>query len=172
MQRRFPDIFFALENALKPERIYMVGGAVRAYVLGKPWPEDLDFATTAPPEVTIKALKNLNLTPNTKGKSFGVLKTHTPEHTIEIATLRREVYTPNSRYPKVTFITDLKQDSQRRDFTMNAIYLESNGTLHDFHGGIAHLKQGKVVFIGDPKVRLAEDPTRQARYERFKQLLS
>ncbi len=171
MHTPLPSIILELQKALTPHKIYLVGGAVRNRLQNKPWPEDLDLATTATPDLTIKAMKALSLRPNTRGQSFGVISTKAPNHTIEIATLRQETYTPGSRYPKVTFITDLKQDSHRRDFTINAIYLEihttGQTTPHDFHNGIEDLKNKKVRFIGNKEERLKQDPTRQQRYEKF-----
>lgn len=164
-----PPIIHEIEAALAPHKIYLVGGAVRHYLQNKPWPHDLDLATSAKPEETLKALQNLHLPTDTAGKYFGVIKTKTPNHTLEIATLRQESYKNGSHYPKVTFIDSLEQDSHRRDFTINAIYLETNGQLHDFHNGQQDLKNHIVRFIGDKETRLKEDPTRQQRYERFQQ---
>jgi len=171
MHTPLPPIIQALQTELHPHKIYLVGGAVRNYLQNKPWPKDLDLATTATPDLTIKAMKALSLTPNTRGQNFGVISTKTPNHTIEIATLRQETYKQGSRYPKVTFITDLKQDSHRRDFTINAIYLEihptGNTTTHDFHNGQEDLKNKKVRFIGNKEERLKQDPTRQERFDKF-----
>ena len=61
----------------------------------------------------------------------------------------------------------MKADSVRRDFTINAIYIDSQGNTFDFHGGLQDLEKGLIRFIGDPYIRIKEDPLRILRAERF-----
>ncbi len=88
-----------------------------------------------------------------------------PRH-FEITTLRRDVETYGRR-ARVAFDADWAEDAARRDFTINAIYLDPNGTLHDPVGGLADLKAHRVRFVGAPAQRIAEDVLRVLRYYRF-----
>jgi len=84
----------------------------------------------------------------------------------EITTLRRDVET-DGRRAKVEFTDDWQADAARRDFTMNAIYAEADGTLHDYFGGRDDLAKGYVRFIGKPDDRIKEDVLRILRFFRF-----
>lgn len=92
----------------------------------------------------------------------------------EIATFRTDSKSGDGRTPdKMEFTPDFMQDSQRRDFTMNSMYIPltssdgPNSKLHDPHGGIHHIKSGEVRFVGNAKDRLEEDQLRALRYIRF-----
>jgi poly(A) polymerase len=84
----------------------------------------------------------------------------------EITTLRRDVET-DGRHAIVAFTADWRQDASRRDFTMNALYADRDGRIDDFFGGIADARAGRVRFIGDPALRIAEDGLRILRFFRF-----
>lgn len=73
----------------------------------------------------------------------------------------------DGRHAEVMFGTDWAEDAQRRDFTINALYADANGRLHDFTGGRADLAAGIVRFIGDAERRVAEDYLRVLRFFRF-----
>ena len=73
----------------------------------------------------------------------------------------------DGRHAKMQFGVSYFQDSLRRDFTFNAMYLSSDGTLFDFHNGIQHIANGEIHFIGDAKTRILEDYTRIKRYYDF-----
>jgi poly(A) polymerase len=88
-----------------------------------------------------------------------------PRH-YEITTLRRDVETFGRR-ARVAFGADWAEDAARRDFTINAIYLDPDGRLHDPVGGLADLAARRVRFVGDPATRIAEDVLRVLRYYRF-----
>ena len=88
-----------------------------------------------------------------------------PRH-FEITTLRRDVETYGRR-AHVAFDADWAADAARRDFTINAIFLDPDGTIHDPVGGLADLRARRVRFVGDPATRIAEDVLRLLRYYRF-----
>jgi poly(A) polymerase len=90
----------------------------------------------------------------------------TPPRHFEITTLRRDVETYGRR-ARVAFDADWAADAARRDFTINAIFLDPDGTVHDPVGGLADLRAHRVRFVGDPATRIAEDVLRILRYYRF-----
>src|SRR6478609_8479665 len=145
-----------------------VGGCVRDALLGRAI-ADIDIATPARPEEVIAALEKAGIKPIPTGIEHGtitaVVSTPEPRH-FEITTLRRDVETYGRR-ARVVFDADWAEDAARRDFTMNAIYLDPDGTLHDPVGGIADLEAHRVRFVGDPAQRIAEDVLRALRYYRF-----
>src|SRR5437879_8433408 len=145
-----------------------VGGCVRDALLGRAI-ADIDIATPARPEEVIAALEKAGIKPIPTGIEHGtitaVVSTPEPRH-FEITTLRRDVETYGRR-ARVAFDADWAEDAARRDFTINAIYLDPDGTLHDPVGGIADLEAHRVRFVGDPAQRIAEDVLRVMRYYRF-----
>ena len=145
-----------------------VGGCVRDALLGRTI-ADIDIATPARPEEVIAALEKAGIKPVPTGIEHGtvtaVVSKPEPRH-FEITTLRRDVETYGRR-ARVAFDADWSEDAARRDFTINAIYLDPDGTLHDPVGGIADLEARRVRFVGDPAQRIAEDVLRVLRYYRF-----
>lgn len=155
-------------EALAPHEVRAVGGAVRAHLRHDPTNNiDLDLATTATPDETEKALHAAGIVTTDAGKRWGTITAHLGGQTYEITSLRQDTYTPGSRYPTVTFGTDWDTDALRRDFTINAIYLNNEEELFDPFDGATDLKNGIVRFIGQPEVRLSEDPLRLYRFWRF-----
>lgn len=158
----------AITSALAPHEVRAVGGAVRAWLRKDPMQGiDLDFATTASPDDIEKLLHAAGIVTTDVGKRWGTITAHLNGETYEITSLRQDVYTPGSRYPTVNFITDWDADALRRDFTINAIYLNADETLFDPFDGATDLRNGIVKFIGQPEVRLSEDPLRLYRFWRF-----
>src|SRR5436305_8725134 len=145
-----------------------VGGCVRDALLGRAI-ADIDIATPARPEEVIAALEKAGIKPVPTGIDHGtitaVVSTPEPRH-FEITTLRRDVETYGRR-ARVAFDADWAEDAARRDFTINAIYLDPDGTLHDPVGGLADLEAHRVRFVGEPAKRIAEDVLRVLRYYRF-----
>src|SRR4030042_3909609 len=140
---------------------YMVGGAVRDYLLGKK-PNDTDIATNARPEKIIELFKDRNV--NEVGKSFGVVLVDG----IEVATYRSDRYFGlNDKNVKIEYADSIVEDLARRDFTINAMALDLNGNLIDPFGGKKDLEDGIVKFVGDPNSRIYEDPNRIVRACRF-----
>ena len=83
-----------------------------------------------------------------------------------MTTLREDVETDGAA-PKVVFGRDWRRDAERRDFTMNALFLGRDGTVHDLVDGLADIAQRRVRFIGDAATRIAEDYLRILRFFRF-----
>jgi poly(A) polymerase len=100
------------------------------------------------------------------GLDHGTVTVALPDRTIEITTLRRDVET-DGRHAKVAMIDDWDEDAKRRDFTINALYLDPAGDLFDPTGGRADLRVGRVRFIGNPETRIEEDALRILRFYRF-----
>lgn len=144
-----------------------VGGSVRDALLGRPI-GDIDIATPAPPERVIELLDKRGIKVVPTGLAHGTVTaiTGTPPRHFEITTLRRDVETYGRR-ARVAFDADWAADAARRDFTINAIYLDPGGTIHDPVGGFADLRAGRIRFVGDPVTRITEDVLRILRYYRF-----
>jgi tRNA nucleotidyltransferase/poly(A) polymerase len=143
---------------------YLVGGCVRDLLLGTV-PKDFDVATDATPEQV------LNLYPDAQlvGAHFGVVLVSLQGASIEVATFRSDhAYLDGRRPLGVTFESDPRQDAIRRDFTINAMFLdpESNAVL-DYVGGMADLDARLIRAIGDPQLRFREDHLRMLRAVRF-----
>lgn len=143
---------------------YPVGGAVRDLVLGRT-PGDWDVATSAHPEV-VAALFGPQARPT--GMAHGTVTVDTGLRPIEITTFRREgPYSDGRRPDWVVFVGTLEEDLTRRDFTMNAMALDLNGTVIDPFGGRHHLAEGVLRTVGDPALRFQEDGLRLYRAARF-----
>jgi poly(A) polymerase len=146
-----------------------VGGCVRDALLGGPI-TDVDLATPARPEDIIAALEKAGIRAVPTGVEHGtvtaVVTSPGPPRHFEITTLRRDVETYGRR-ARVAFDADWSEDAARRDFTINAIYLDPDGTVHDPVGGLADLTAHHVRFVGEPAKRIAEDVLRVLRYYRF-----
>ena len=88
------------------------------------------------------------------------------ENKFELTTLRKDIKT-DGRHAEIKTIDDWKEDSKRRDFTINAIYLSKKGKIFDPQQGVNDLKNNIVKFIGDPQTRIEEDFLRIIRFLRF-----
>src|SRR5262249_4075958 len=142
-----------------------VGGSVRDALLGRPI-GDIDIATPAPPERVIELLEKSGIKVIPTGLAHGTVTAVVAPRHFEITTLRRDIETYGRR-ARVAFDADWGADAARRDFTINAIFLAPDGTIHDPVGGLADLQAGRVRFVGDPATRIAEDVLRLLRYYRF-----
>lgn len=148
------------------EEARIVGGAVRDWLIGRGVRFDIDIATTATPEeVTRRALAaGLKAVPT--GVEHGTVTVVAEAEPYEVTTLREDVET-DGRRARVVFGRSWAHDAQRRDFTMNALYLTRTGELIDLVGGAADARAGRVRFIGDADVRIREDYLRILRLFRF-----
>ncbi len=156
----------ALEAAGGPGCARFVGGAVRNALLGQPV-DDVDIACTLTPEEATKALRGAGIKVAPTGVDHGTVTAIVGGAPFEVTTLRRDVETYGRR-AVVAFTTDWAEDAQRRDFTMNAVYADREGNLTDPTGsGVADAKAGRLVFVGDPATRIAEDSLRILRFFRF-----
>ena len=146
--------------------VYLVGGSVRDFLLNKKL-DDLDFATPCLPSQIIEALDTSEY--DDFSLQFGTVKTIYDGKSIEITTYRKEGKYEKRRHPtQIEFVDDMHLDSIRRDFTINALYMDSNGQIYDFHNGQDDLRNKILRMIGDADIRIKEDPVRILRAIRFK----
>lgn len=144
----------------------LVGGCVRDWRLGRPV-GDLDIATTLQPDATIEALKRAEIRPVPTGLKHGTVTAVAEGRGYEVTSLRRDVVT-DGRHAIVDFTEDWTEDASRRDFTVNALYADLDGTVHDPLGqGLADLERQELRFVGDPARRIREDYLRILRFYRF-----
>lgn len=144
---------------------YLVGGSSRDILLFKKT-HDVDIATDAKPEKVIAIFNLKKVDPFTF--KFGNVKTKINDIDLDITTLRAESDYKDSRHPeKIEFVKDPLTDSLRRDFTINALYMDKDGKVLDFHDGLQDLKDKVIRSIGKPDDRLKEDPVRILRALRF-----
>jgi len=166
---------------------YLVGGCVRDLMVGRA-PKDFDVATDAHPRAIKRLFKNGRII----GRRFRLVHIHYGQHIVETATFRADPFsreTPEEEResdadgagapaereePDDLLITEdnefgtAEQDARRRDFTVNALFLDPlQHVIHDYVGGLTDLEAGLLRTIGDPLVRLAEDPVRILRAVKF-----
>jgi len=147
--------------------LYMVGGSTRDFLLGRV-SEDLDLTTDATPEEMLTFLKDVQTT----FMRFGTLRLSTSFGHVDITTFRLEDGYEDYRHPlKIEFVRDVEVDAKRRDFTINAIYMDFMQNRIDPFYGQDDLKKGIIRTIGNPLIRFKEDPLRILRAVRFAMLL-
>lgn len=146
-------------------QIFFVGGCVRNDLLGQPV-ADIDMATDAVPADSIRIAEAAGLKVIPTGMDHGTVTIVADGLPHEVTTFRADMET-DGRHASVAFGSSAEQDAVRRDFTMNAIYADYLGRIHDFVGGIDDLQNRIVRFIGDPNVRIQEDYLRILRFFRF-----
>ena len=155
-----------LVEALGAGNLRWVGGAVRDTLLGKPV-KDIDAATPLEPKQVIARLDEARIRNVPTGIDHGTVTAVLPGGPVEITTLRKDVST-DGRRATVAFSDDWKEDAARRDFTINALYVDpASLELFDYFDGLEDLKHRRVRFIGDPRERIREDHLRILRYYRF-----
>ena len=160
------DVMDALAAAGGPDCARFVGGCVRNALIGQPV-ADIDIATTLPPDQVTKALRAAGLKAVPTGIEFGTVTAVSSGKPFEITTLRRDVET-DGRRAVVAFTDDWAEDAARRDFRLNALYADAEGTLFDPTGaGEADARAGRIVFVGDAETRIREDGLRILRFFRF-----
>ena len=146
--------------------VRFVGGCVRKYLSGEKI-DDIDAATILTTDQIKEKLKNTDLKIIDTGIKHGTVTVLSDTKKIELTTLRKDVKT-DGRHAEIEYTDDWQLDSERRDFTMNAIYMDINGKIFDPQNGIGDLKNKNVKFIGDPQKRIEEDYLRIIRFIRFK----
>ena len=144
-------------------RLYMIGSTSRDFLLGKEI-SDFDFVTDAKP-YEVKEFLDVDLT----FSKYGAMSYKYNDTKIDIVTLRKELIYSDFRHPaEIEFINDIKVDFLRRDFTINAIYINEKYEIEDISKqGYEDLINKKLIFIGDPLTRIKEDPLRILRAYRF-----
>ncbi|MGA7326149.1 MAG: CCA tRNA nucleotidyltransferase [Rhodomicrobium sp.] len=143
-----------------------VGGAVRNALLGSGPVSEVDFATTALPDEVMRLAADAGIKTYPSGIEHGTVTLVVDGNPFEVTTLRRDVST-DGRHAVVAFGNDWALDARRRDLTINALYADINGRVHDPLGSLDDLRAGRVRFIGDPHERIREDYLRILRFFRF-----
>ena len=143
----------------------MVGGCVRDILVGVQ-SKDIDIATTLKPSHIMEVFQKEDFHVVPTGIDYGTITLVFGDDHFEITTLRSDIEC-FGRKAVVKFGTDWRQDAIRRDFTMNALYMDLSGNTHDYFDGKQDLEKKLVRFIGDPNTRLREDYLRALRYFRF-----
>ncbi|KRZ11534.1 CCA tRNA nucleotidyltransferase 1, mitochondrial [Trichinella zimbabwensis] len=150
----------------KGYEIRIAGGAVRDLLLNI-IPVDIDLATTArPEEMNQLFLENSIRMLNKGGEKHGTVTCRIQEQNFEITTLRVDK-SCHGRHAEVEFTTDWFLDANRRDLTVNSMFMDFDGTVYDYFGGVDDLKNRRILFVGDPNQRIQEDYLRILRYFRF-----
>lgn len=157
------DLIAALSAEGTPARF--VGGCVRDGIIGRAV-KDIDIATPTRPDDVIRLLDAAGIRSVPTGLAHGTVTAVIDHSGFEVTTLRRDVET-DGRRAVVAFTDDWAADAARRDFTMNAIFCDADGTLYDPMGGVADLRAGRVRFVGSAQARIAEDVLRLLRFFRF-----
>lgn len=154
---------------------YIIGGAVRDLILGRE-PKDFDLVTDARPDQIMQISEFKTSKYKDTAQAFGVtrvvLSYKGVESEIEIATFRKDIEAHLGRKATKIEFADLKDDVERRDFTINALALDlSASQVIDYVGGVDDLNDKYIRFIGKPEDRIREDPLRIMRAVRFKNRL-
>lgn len=143
--------------------LFFVGGSVRDFLVNSDF-FDVDLVTNATPNDMKDILDDADFT----FAKFGFVKVHFEGFSFDITTLRIEEGYLDFRHPKsIRFTNKLEEDCLRRDFTINGLYMDTSLKVYDYVGGVEDLKNKVIRMIGDPKVRLREDPLRIIRVLRF-----
>ena len=158
-------IFTYLNEVGKEDQVRFVGGCVRKSISGESI-DDIDLATILQPDDVKKRLNKQNIKVIDTGISHGTISAIINNKKFEITTLRKDLST-DGRHAKVAFTSDWKEDALRRDFTINAVYVDIQGRIFDPLNGISDLQNGIVKFIGSTDERIQEDYLRILRYFRF-----
>lgn len=148
----------------KHGKAYIVGGAVRDIVLGKE-PDDIDIATNVPMEKIEELFPTHDIG---KNKDFGIVVAEYKGESFEIAQFRKDgTYSDGRRPDKIEIVPDFKDDAARRDFTINAMGLDSEGNIIDYFDGMKDIKDKVLRTVGNPSERFGEDYLRMLRAIRF-----
>ena len=158
-------IFGAINNYNETSEIRYVGGCVRK-ILNDEKTDDIDLATNLTPDQVKQCLDKNQIKFFETGIEHGTITAVIDDQNFEITTLRKDVKT-DGRHAVVEYTTNWKEDSLRRDFSINSIYSDLDGNLYDPNSGHKDLNVGIIKFIGDPETRIKEDYLRIIRYLRF-----
>lgn len=147
-----------LENGFEA---YLVGGFVRDALLLKKT-NDIDIATNALPKDLINIFG-----PSKKENLYGSYHLKIKEYNIDITTYRKEISYTNGKLTEICYSTNMLEDVLRRDFTINSMYMNIKEEIIDVYNGKEDLKNKKLKMLGNPIVRLKDDPLRILRAVRF-----
>ena len=142
-----------------------VGGCVRKH-LSNEEVDDIDIATSLTTDQIKERFRETRFKVIDSGVKHGTVTLVSDKLKLELTTLRKDIKT-DGRHAEIEYTNDWKEDSERRDFTVNAIYLDINGKIFDPQLGVKDLKNHIIKFIGDPRKRIEEDYLRIIRFIRF-----
>ena len=166
---RNSDLKFVFKRLQKdtnqPKVAMFVGGCVRKYLNNEDI-DDIDIATSLTPEEIKEKFKDTKFNVIDSGIKHGTVTLVYNKLKLELTTLRKDIKT-DGRHAEVEYTDDWQKDSERRDFTINAIYLTIKGKIFDPQSGVLDLKNKNLKFIGDPQRRIEEDYLRIIRLIRF-----
>lgn len=146
---------------------FLVGGFVRDTILGIPT-QDVDICTNATPTELTKIFPNLDTT----HQKYGQVQITMEPYTIEITTYRQETHYQSHRYPtQITFVSTLKEDLPRRDFTINTLCMNKEGQIIDLNNARQDLANQIIKTVGNPEQKLQDDSLRILRAIRFATIL-
>ncbi|VAW04796.1 CCA tRNA nucleotidyltransferase, partial [hydrothermal vent metagenome] len=143
----------------------LVGGCVRDCLLGREI-TDIDIACSLLPQEAMLRLQKAGIKVIPTGIKHGTITAVIDKNNFEITTLRRDEEN-YGRHARVAFTDDWLEDARRRDFTINALYLDGNGSLYDPCNGLTDISARRIRFIGDANDRIREDALRILRFFRF-----
>lgn len=160
------QVFIILKNLSSNN--YLVGGSVRDHLMGSA-PKDYDIVTDVAMNELDQAFQEANWKVTNSGKAFLVLNVFKNHHQFEIANFRKDGHYQDGRRPESVEIGTIKEDAERRDFTVNALYMDpwDGRVLDPTNKGRKDLSSRTLRFIGDPRKRIAEDRLRIFRFYRF-----
>ena len=148
------------------EKVAMfVGGCVRKHLCHEEI-DDIDIATSLTTDQIKEKFKDTKINIIDTGIKHGTITLITNKLKLEITTLRKDIKT-YGRHAEIAYTNNWHEDSERRDFTINSIYLDIDGKIFDPQSGISDLKNRNIKFIGDPQKRIEEDYLRIIRFIRF-----
>ena len=157
---------FALARQIDGEA-RLVGGCIRDHILGRTTPDfDIDMAVNVPITALMNVAEKEGIRVLETGLSHGSVTLMIDNETIEVTQTRADI-APEGRRTQIGFTADWREDAQRRDFTINALYVDEAGKLYDDVEGMADLQAMRLRFIGEPTARIEEDYLRILRALRF-----
>ena len=151
---------------LKSKKVYVVGDAVLDYMLGHT-PSKYELCTDAHPDEVERILTHARPAINIirKDKKGGIVKVSVDGEQYDIETMRKPGVDDQGG---ITYTTNQAEDSERRKFTVNSLYYDIAGKkIMDFTGGIRHIQDGTVKFVGRPEDRLSQDGMSKYHYARM-----
>ena len=157
-----------LEKCIKSKsgKVYIVGGAVRDLILNNNNNFQADLVVDIEMSDLLTCLKKNKIKYIPLGIKFGSIIVTINSIKIDVTIMRSDI-SSDGRWAKIEFTKNIKLDSERRDFSINSIYCDTNGYLYDPNEGVKDLIGGYVRFIGDINKRVNEDFLRIMRFYRF-----
>lgn len=145
----------------------LVGGCVRDYIMGRTLDKiDIDMAVNLPIAEVMALAEKQGIRVLETGLAHGSITLMLDDRAIEVTQTRADI-APDGRHTDIGFTADWQEDAHRRDFTINALYIDQAGALYDDVGAMADLQEGRLRFIGDARARIEEDYLRILRGLRF-----